>query len=214
VIWVSKPNDFNDPFEYSFRVIPDMPLVEVIKRKADATQKNYLEKQLELIQNIKDKFEVGGIFSLSKSNRISLMWSHYANSHYGFCVGYRVKSSNDLGNGKCESVDYGKFQSFSLMEMWRGVEQNEDRIAKKMFKAMVLAKDPNWKYEREKRVLYSQSNQLVIPNFNITSITFGLRMQESYRKIIIKLMEGKEIKYFKVEKRKDSYDLSPLPYET
>lgn len=213
VIWVSSPENFNDPFEYSFRVAPDMPFHEVRKRKADATPENYTEKQLELITNIKDQFNVGGIFSLSSSNRIGLMWSHYADSHYGFCIGYGVSKNNDLGNGKCEPISYKKYKSFSLMEMWKGIEQNDPHSARKMFKAMVLSKDPNWQYEREKRVLYNQSNQLVLPNFPIKSITFGLRMKEPQRKIILKLMKDREINFFEVEKRTDSYDLLPVPYE-
>lgn len=213
VIWVSKPQNFNDPFEYSFRVAPDMSLEEVIKRKSGVTQDNYIEKQLELARSITEKLEVGGIFSLSESNRISLMWSHYADSHNGFCIGYGIDKGNDLGNGKCKPVSYGKYRSFSLMEMWRAIEHNDERFAEKMFKTMILSKDPNWKYEREKRVLYTQSDQLVLPNFPIKSITFGLRMKESHRNIILKLMEGKGISYFRVKKRKDSYDLLPVPYE-
>ena len=214
VIWVSSPDDFNDPFEYSFHVDPDMPLSEVMKRVSDTTPENHEAKQLELIRAIKEEFDVGGIFSLSQSNEISLMWSHYANSHYGFCIGYGVEKGNDLGNGHCMPVDYGEYRSFSLMEMWDGIENKDPCFAQKMFNAMVLSKDPNWRYERERRVLYTQSRRLIIPNFPIISITFGLRMKEAHRKILIKLMGGKGVGFFQVEKRSGSYNLLAVPFKT
>jgi hypothetical protein len=103
-----------------------MSYEEVRKRKTDATPENYIEKQLELIHGIKDRSEIGGIFSLSESNRISLMWSHYANSHRGFCIGYGIKRDNHLGDGNCKSVSYGKYRSFSLTEMWKGIEEVDE----------------------------------------------------------------------------------------
>ena len=213
VIWVSKPSDFNDPFEYSFRIDSDMPMQEVLRRMPDATPENYLDKQLELIGGIKEEFEIGGVFSLSESNRISLMWSHYANSHYGFCIGYGVENHNHLGNGRCLPVDYGGYKSLGLMEIVKGIEKKDFDFGKKMYGAMVLSKDPNWKYERERRILYSQSSQLITPDFSIKSITFGLRMKESHRKILINLMGGKSVCFFQVEKRNDSYDLLPVPFK-
>jgi len=206
VIWVSKPSGFNDPFEYSFIVEPDMTFEDVATRNKDATKSNYLEKQNKLIDDIKKRFETGGIFSLSEQRNISLMWSHYADYHKGFCIGYEVTNDNDLGNGKCQKVHYGEYPSFSLLEMFRGVEKMDNNIAKKIFEIMVLSKDKNWRYEYEWRVLYSQSNELVIPNFKISSITFGMRMTEWQQKIIMKILEVKT-SLFKAVKSKDSYNV-------
>ena len=207
VVWVSKPTNLNDPFEYSFYVEPDMSFEQVVKRKKDATKDNYLGKQNELIEGLKGRFEIGGIFSLSERRNVSLMWSHYADYHKGFCIGYRVTDNNDLGNGKCAKVQYGKYPSFSLVEMWRAVENMDNNFAKKLFEIMVLSKDKNWKYEREWRVLYQQSNDWIIPNFEISSITFGMSMPEWQRKIIMKLLGAKKISFFEAVKQKDSYNV-------
>lgn len=214
VIWVSKPQDFNDPFEYSFRIDPDMPIAEVIKRKKDATHENYMEKQLELIEKIMGNFLIGGIFSVSETKINSLMWSHYADSHKGFCIGYGKKSDNQLSEKTCHKVSYGKYSSFGLMELWKGFEQDNQDIKKKVFKAMVLAKDPNWQYEREWRVLYGQSNQLIQPDFKITSITFGIRMPDYQKKLLIKLLKDRNVSFYSAQQKKDSYDLKCTPYIT
>jgi len=208
VIWVSKQRDINDPFEYYFHIEPDMTFEEVAKRKKDATKKNYMEKQQELIEGIKERFSTGGIFSLSERPNISLMWSHYADYHKGFCIGYQVDKNNDLGNGKCQSVQYKKSPpSFSLLEMWQGVEKMDNNFAKKLFEIMVLSKDLNWQYEHEWRVVYEQSEQLIIPNFPISSITFGMRMPEVQRKKIIDLLDDKKTAFFEAVKQDDSYNV-------
>lgn len=96
--------------------------------------------------------------------------------------------------------------------MWNAFESKDMDFPERMFKAMVLSKDPNWRYEREKRILYSQANQLVMPNFEITSITFGLRMPAPQKSIIMKLLNEKNVTFYMTEKRKDSYDLKVVPY--
>jgi hypothetical protein len=208
VIWISKQRDLNDPFEFYFDIKPDMPFEEVKKRKKDATINNYMEKQNHLISILKDSFETGGIFSLSESREISLLWSHYADYHRGFCIGYEVNKNNDLGNGKCMEVKYyNSPPSFTFHELWNAVETRDDNLAKKLFEIMVLSKDINWSYEREWRVLYQQSNDLIIPNFEISSITFGMKMPEWQQKIIIKILEGKNVTYFRAGRKLNSYDV-------
>lgn len=208
VIWVSEPDSLNDPFECSFNIEADMPLNEVIKRKEDVTKNNYIDMQIELIEGIKSEFISGGIFSLSEKRSTSLMWCHYANSHKGLCIGYGVSKNNDLGNGTCKKVKYGKYPSFSFTQMFKAFESADDKLARKIYELMVLSKDLNWGYEKEWRLLYNkQSNTLIKPDFSISSITFGMCMPASKRTIIKKLLEGKDINYFEAYKKKNSYDV-------
>jgi hypothetical protein len=214
VIWVSNPKHFNDPFEYSFRIDPDMSFDEVSRRRRNATHENYLQEQMELIENIYNLFYPGGVYCLSEENCISLMWSHYSDSHKGFCVGYRVAQDNDLGNGNCHKVDYGRFKSISLAKLFQAFQSEDHNYGKDVFEAMVLSKDPNWEYEKEWRILYQQSDQFIKPNFTIASITFGLRMPQYQREIIKKIIKDESVIYYETKKRRDGYDLDIVPQPT
>ncbi|WP_214826490.1 DUF2971 domain-containing protein [Chryseobacterium sp. ISL-6] len=47
--------------------------------------KNHYEKYVE---NVNRNF---GIYSLTTKNSNLLMWSHYGNSHKGFCIGFNTE---------------------------------------------------------------------------------------------------------------------------
>ena len=73
---------------------------------------------------------------------------------------------------------------------------------------MILSKDLNWRYEQEWRLLYNnQSNILVKPNFGISSITFGMHMQQPKRSIVMRLLEDRDIYYFEAYKKTNSYNV-------
>jgi hypothetical protein len=148
VVWVSDPKNFNDPFEYTFNVEPDLSYEATRRRNKSATRSNYLELQVEFIEKLKSDFLAGGILSLSESNTVSLMWSHYADSHKGFCVGYGRGENNLLGSDECRPVSYSTFPEMKMSEVFEALETSKEKLRRRVFKMMVLSKDPNWGYER------------------------------------------------------------------
>lgn len=213
IIWVSKPDLLNDPFECAFNIEADMPLCEVMERADNVTKENYLEKQNQLIKSMQTELITGGIFSLSEKRNVSLMWCHYAKSHKGLCIGYGVSKNNDLGNGTCKKVKYGKYPSLSFSQIFKAFESNDDRRVKKVYELMILSKDINWRYEQEWRILYNKKkNMLIKPNFSISSITFGMKMPASKRVIIMKLLKGKKVNYFEAYKKTNSYNVGVRKY--
>lgn len=208
VVWVSDPKNFNDPFEYTFHLEPDLSYKATRLRNKSATRSNYLEKQKELIENLKRVFLIGGILSLSESNAVSLMWSHYADSHKGFCVGYERRENNLLGSDKCLPVNYGTFPELKLSEFFEALETRQEELARSLFKMMVLSKDPNWRYEREWRILFDQYDQLIKLDVPVQSITFGLRMAEEHKDQVRNiLMDRPNIEYYQAFKARRGYDV-------
>lgn len=107
-------------------------------------------------QGMDSMFRVG---CLCDDYKNSLMWSHYANSHKGFCVEY------DFGT-KCEEVD--KIAIFPVIYSkerprfpWKlafelAVDNKDGSSVMELFQAMFLAlltKDAVWNYENEWRII-------------------------------------------------------------
>jgi hypothetical protein len=208
VVWVSDPKNFNDPFEYTFHLEPDLSYEASRRMNTGITRLNYVEKQEELVGKLKTEFLVGGIFSLCESNTVSLMWSHYADSHRGFCIGYERSEGNLLGSDECLPVSYGTFPEVKFSEFFRALETRKEEWAKPLFKAMVLSKDPNWNYEREWRVLFEQREQLISINVPVRSITFGLRMMDEQKAGIRSTLKDRAgVEYYQAHKARRSYDV-------
>lgn len=113
-IWVADTFDFNDPFDCNIPIAYDLMteddalaekfmrrLVYELKQIPDNEKEETIEKFVRegkhkdksFIHNFKysslaEHKKFSGVFSVTPINNNILMWSHYANSHKGFCVGY------------------------------------------------------------------------------------------------------------------------------
>jgi hypothetical protein len=84
-----------------------------------------------------------GVLCLSSSNDNMLMWSHYADKHKGFCLGFRM-IGNDIF--KVRPVDYdGKHIEIKIEDF----ADNLDRY----IKDVIFNKASNWVYEEEYRIV-------------------------------------------------------------
>lgn len=201
-IWLSSLRKLNDPYEYTFNIEADMDFDEVAARNPAATRENYKALQEDLIGKLAHDFDVGGVYCLSARNDIGLSWSHYADSHQGFCIGFAVREDNDLGNGRCYPVSYGDVPTIGFREMFHAIESREERLAMKVFSALALSKGSEWSYEEEQRLLYvDHRDKLFVPNFGLSSVTFGMRMPVWQREIVKKLLRDDErIRYYETKK--------------
>ncbi|AOW18416.1 hypothetical protein LPB03_13550 [Polaribacter vadi] len=92
-----------------------------------------------------------GIFSLSRRWNSTLMWSHYTNSHKGFCVGFDRTADFFMRDSKSIDPNY----------IFQPVIYDENRIkipierGVKINPNVLLTKSLDWKYEEEERVLAS-----------------------------------------------------------
>lgn len=97
--------------------------------------------------------------SLSKNYRHNLMWSHYANNHYGYCVQLSIDE---------EAYDIRKICYSSHVPEYREGETD--------IKDLLTHKFNDWKYEKEYRLF--QDNSEYINDLSIQQIIFGVNVKE------------------------------------
>jgi len=184
-MWLSKPEKFNDPFDCAltpglaktsedsqhqlFQVIDEL----YCPKEADAVKagmmgKNQIKPTTEdnderVETHIAEAREMG-IFSLSSTWSNILMWSHYANNHTGFCVGFERANAeeNFLSHHMCRPVHYtDKYPNLNRVVHLSDVN--------------LYTKAEDWKYEKEWRLVAKAGNQLLPLPAPIRSIIFGLK---------------------------------------
>lgn len=138
----------------------------------------------------------------------TLMWSHYADSHKGFCVVYKL--SPEMRFNKENSAYY----TLSPMNYHR---KPIDLIKETEFdgKAALLTKSKAWEYENEYRLLmYDPSKKedyfsmSLDPGSYVDAIIFGMKCSDSTRNIIRSILKGREVKYY--EMREDLSNIYSL----
>ncbi len=170
IIWLAPSHAFNDPFDCKARrkfeftsdkeLIAKLAPIEAHQRKIspddaiaylkqlvtdDKLRDEYLEKKSRSFQKV--VLQSFGIYTLSKTPKEILMWSHYADRHKGFCIEYRRSPDNMLADA--QKVMYPKDDEFRHIDYF-----NPD--ANKRFEEMskiVLTKSQRWEYEKEWRIL-------------------------------------------------------------
>lgn len=196
-LYASKLSQLNDPFETT--------ILDYFK---DFTNNRVGSEALaKFLAKIKNET---GIYSLSidrQGSRVvleELMWAHYANSHKGFCIEYDVdvlKNSlklNMLDNVDLYTVTYDDID-INEFALKRAKEDPKDTL--------LSFKSPKWSYENEIRLIFDKSG---IKQYNpkaLKAIYFGLNMSSKERELIIKGLEGVNVKFFEIVKLKGQYKL-------
>jgi hypothetical protein len=153
-------------------------------------------------------------YCLSRKNNSNLMWSHYANSHKGFCIQFKY---NDIcldfktKFGQINLASRVKYQdSICKLNM---IDQMKDmhEFALQVFNAFSIKLD-EWSYEDEYRIianpkliteinsLNGQRAKLPYNSHSIDSVIFGCRMPERIKQFIMENLPYKETVKFKEAK--------------
>ena len=192
---VSSPSTFNDPY--------DCPLIELLNNNRSKIHKLIRKACLEsikiacFVRNTKLE-DVEGKEELKREGDKdeylnSLMWAHYADSHKGICIKYRLPNDISVLNG-------GNPYTLSLLG---DVEYNDKKLGEYPSKSKIAYEDAfflkveDWKYENELRLLHfdlENSNpykSIDIPNC-IEAIYFGLKCPDVERETIMKIMKEKQ----------------------
>lgn len=149
------------------------------------------------------------IFCLSRCNRNILMWSHYANSHTGFCVRYDLDvltESLDLYHH--QYTDYTTEMPDILSRMMNGGEENRSED-------FLYIKAPDWSYEREYRLLLNDFAEgpddrvrcVEHPPEAVDRVYFGLNADAADIDRLRNALEGREIGFFKMQRGRRSIEL-------
>ncbi|PWV45922.1 DUF2971 domain-containing protein [Chitinophaga sp. S165] len=209
-VFLSSPDQFNDPFDATFPfrykeedLTPDnifKKLYELGKRewpemKDEELHQLCYERQMSVDftadafwmdeypswkADINAKF---GILCLTKSKDNLLMWSHYGDSHRGFCVGFNPEILFDCIQGQLGPVIYSN--DFPVLGLFDNTQEGLTRI--------LCTKSEHWQYEDEHRFVKIDGSRKIIklPDEAITEIILGCNMPDAFKKEIILLADQK-----------------------
>lgn len=167
-LYFAKPSEFNDPFESKPRIVGLDTLKErqehvdnFIKRELGVLkykEKNALKKRLllrlsnlELVtRDIHELLCEYGVFSSSENWNQCLMWSHYSDSHKGFCIGFEFDEEFDDDMGLAHKVKYEKNYPELCPEIFNQKTQGKNE---KLVEATIGTKSSEWSYEKEIRYI-------------------------------------------------------------
>lgn len=213
----TQPIALNDPFECLPKKPSEKEFRDAIKEVSELLNKTgfplnenaeilELEKIYnEAYQNVNNDI---GILSLTKNWNNALMWSHYTNSHKGFCVGFDPKDEyfqNFLSSDRKKSK--------MLMEVVysdKRVEIPMEFGKKKLEFEPFITKSTDWKYEEEVRVISTlnmsdkkiKSNPVEIhlfkvPHKSIKEIVAGANMDKENEDLIKDFCTKNKIEFYK-----------------
>lgn len=148
-----------------------------------------------LSEQIDMKFRIGSLCTDFKNN---LMWSHYADSHKGFCIEYDFSCwSAEQAKIFILPVFYSKERPKFPWELILANDTNDvnvkNRVAKKMLLSL-LTKDEVWNYENEWRIITMPSNDvdnIIMPP--ISCIYIGALCSEENKQMLMKIASERNI---------------------
>lgn len=222
--WLSKPENFNDPFDcdINFQVgdfteenmellfdalSEDIPFKntfekvyhsggKVTKLFEDAVKKS-TQKATEKLVN---RYKNFGVTCLSEINDDILMWSHYASSHQGFCLEFDTttypfrRTNNDEQDAALEKVYYS--DSYPMISL-KYIALNQIPT---LPQGLLGIKSSHWSYEREWRLFSMSGNiELAYDKTALTGVYLGCKITEE-NKEIIKSILGNSVPIYEMQR--------------
>ena len=238
-LYLASPKNFNDPLdcrignnyglldtddkirEYA-EIVTERHKVAVIKMGLNPQiEKQRIIKELKTdmrsVQKKDDEYIFGmqdkhfGVLSLSERFDSILMWSHYAEFHKGFCVGFneeKMRQSNLFGQGGPVNYD----------THFPKIDPRKNRGMEKSF-VQTHTKAKDWAYEMEYRLTQlffpkepkKDDRIITFPTELISEIILGLKTPEEHKREIIEIANEKKIPIFEIEQIQAQFKLVKKP---
>ena len=222
-IYFSSTEELNDPLECQFK---SLPVAEEIKRRLTEeelaifkklSEKLYDEKGtgnlVPIFQAIENISKQAGIFSLCQTNKDPLMWSHYADGHRGFCIGFSRSYFEDLianswqelsivGGGE---VDYSASPKYLdviieyINKYHKKKNQSFDDLIEQVLISIINTKSDKWCYEMEYRMVRFSKGLLKFQPEAIKEIITGQKTSSSDKTMLRSILENTSLKH--IEKK-------------
>lgn len=172
---------------------------------ADAVQdvQNLIDSKEQLIAHRTSEMFLVGSLCTDFKNR--LMWSHYADSHRGFCVEYDYSNAGEIDLSKLPlPVIYDENRPLLPWEpALNNTPENVEKACTQLLMGLLI-KDKAWEYENEWRIFIDaqEDANLIMPK--ISCIYLGVSIDEANRAAIINIAKDNNIpvKQMKVDRGK------------
>lgn len=201
----SSRTNFNDLFDSKIELIkPTARQVKELSKLVNKSEKLYLNNcinkgefttlGIQLIKGIEESFnniiDSYAFLSVSDNPTSNLMWSHYSNSHKGFCIEFRSEFLRADKVIYCERIP--KLNTIDMLRLRFNLIDGEE-FGKHIWQSL-RTKLNEWAYESEYRFQASNTmgkipigkNFIKIPYSPefVESIIFGCRMPINLKKFI------------------------------
>lgn len=201
--WASNTKQLNDPCEGFISIKDYKKQINNLKNifSQHRTNLTLIEQSLKNIIDMKDTKL--GILSLSKRYDDELLWAHYADSHKGFCIEYDLDRLLSKQNPKHRFFDVQYSTQIPSLDFAEILDQNTPDV---LIKIMLGFKSKRWEYENEIRII---TENYGLQNYDfraVSSIYFGLRMDDCEIDLVMRTLQGRGIKYFQMDLKPNSFE--------
>ena len=191
-VYVRSPLEFNDPFDCTIPVFPigtvdnfRALLHEYLREENPTASDEQLQQWTEaklsegehsdpmkmkqaMDEAIENRLRRIGVYCLSAKNDDILMWSHYANSHRGFCLEFEDDSPTPFLN-RANKVTYQK-----ELPIFNFFDENWHH-------KFLTTKSERWSYEEEWRIIeVSGPGICQLPEGVLSGVIFGCKMPDEH----------------------------------
>lgn len=214
LIMASNPNTFNDPSEFKviYRFDADEQLI--MRHYYSANPGKTTDDYEQWLNFFDDKYKefvrestrqqllnVAGVICFTPESENYLMWSHYAKSHSGLCIGFDDEILNSIDKWQVKGpVNY----SDSLPE-YNIFTQGKDEF----YKATFLNKSKSWEYENEYRIVTDKQEPKQFNKELIKEVIIGCKANYKLEAYVRKYINS-NISVFKMIDLPSSYELKKM----
>lgn len=210
--WYARPSAFNDPLESLPDLVDDVDLKDLIALhdyfhdgSGDFVRRNYRygygedgelfevdpsdwrKRIVSDISSCTEKIiDSRGVLTLSGRWDSQLMWSHYADSHRGFCIEY------DATDNRCkfiDKIDYLGDRRIRVSDLCAWKLRRDTCGLEGFVRSAYFFKAKDWAYEEEWRDISSRTGVHSAP-FRVSGIIFGMRCPSQVRSAIMLTYQG------------------------
>lgn len=178
-LYFATPNSFNDPFDCKLNPtnIFEAELAAYLTAKQTICKGGINKEKLEELLHIENVNELiqqsidrvmnrTGICCMTGRNDNILMWSHYADSHRGICLGFDV-------------LEDPSFFVYPIKMDYVSEYPKISSIGPEFARLLLKSKYLGWKYEEEVRIYKSESGPYSYNPKALKEIIFGCKTDQS-----------------------------------
>lgn len=229
-LWFSKPESFNDPFdcdinftitdinEENINSLFNFCLESANDKKAfnakysqggkfnNKFRDDVVNFALMATNLVKEKqWAKIGVACFSEDNDNILMWSHYTNSHQGFCLEFDTNCApfKPTKTKNLLKVNYSESNSYPALSL-KDIPNNLDLI-----NTQLGTKSLHWKYENEWRLFSAIGNkEYPFDRAALTGVYFGCRMKNEDKNAIALILADLPTRLYQMQRSETEFKVA------
>lgn len=197
-IYISNAKDFNDPYDC---LAIDENISTIINE--DASLEEIYESKVIPLEKARIIQKGFSAVCFTRDYRNTVMWSHYANSHQGYCLEYRVE---DLSK-QCRDLLPVRYRS-------KRAKIDTSKLSERELLNCALTKHSSWSYEQEWRMIFlNEKNRKFVEKVRPSAVILGVNCDACSDKRLLELCsycQSKEIGLYLAATCDDKYGIQRI----